>query len=780
MQLKELLPLLENAFFPAQEGILVLEPKSYSILSANPKAQAILGYSRQELGELSLSKLLSRPERIGEHVIGAEELGISLLWNLKRKDGKLILAEFTINTLLPDPESPLIFHIYQRSEVRETELRLYYLQSILRSLRLLKLNLRSLRLSSETTLFQKVCDTLKENPHYSLVWGFYRKEDGTDQILVQSDSEEDWKETFESAWLKKRYPSPLLSLVEGKEPFIIHEFGGSTYREWEIALGTSEFRRSLSLIIRDDGKIVGGIEILSKENMAFDSGENYLYFEIIEDLLSSLQYLRIERQRRDTAKLLQFQGALLNSLEVPLLSTDEEGFITYANTNISNLLSVPKEELLGLQVRDLLRLDAESTDRVLLGSKAEIQVGTPLGNEVPFLLASSSLKDDYGNRIGTILLLLDITEQKKNEELIRASELKLRNLFASMNNGIVILNPKGIVMEVAPILKFFLFQFLNVAPGDKFPELFAEEIKNEIYEKLEECVRIQRPVYFDFSMALLGEDENFFSIKFIPLKKYQELPIAAMLIFSDVTQTKLLDRQLYETAKFASIGEIAAGIAHEVNNPLQSSLLYLEDLVEHEDPDPNERKKVYKRIEGAALRIRDLIKGLLDLGRRSPRKKELVSPYFILLRACELIEVSCKKGGIELKRVTSPELPQIYVAWQEIEQVLINCLVNAVNAISEMEHKPEFPSIQVSVRKELYLNGETVSFTIQDNGPGMNPEVAEKAFLPLYTTRRTKQGTGLGLTISQRIVADHEGSIQLESNPGQGTKVTIRIPVGKV
>lgn len=779
MRTQELLPILENAFFPAQEGILILEPKTYSILSANPKATEILGYTRDELQTLSLSKLLSRPERIGNHILGAEELGISLLWNLRKKDGSMTLVEFTINALLPDPKAPLVFHIYKRSEVRETELRLYYLQSILRSLRLLKLNLRSLRLSSASTLFQKVCDTLRENPHYSLIWGFYRREDGTDQVIVQSDSEEEWKERLENSWLKEEHPSPMRSLIESNELFVIHEFGGGSFPEWERNLGTSDFRRSLSLVVKEEDKIVGGIEILSKENMAFDSGENYLYLEVIEDLLSSLQFIRIERQRRETAKLLQFQGALLNSIEVPLLSTDEEGFITYANSNIANLLNIPKEETLGKQIRDLLRLDAESADRVFLGSKAEILLGNSVDGEIPFLLVSSSLKDDYGNRIGTIVLLLDVTEQKKNEELIRASELKLRNLFASMNNGIVILNPKGTVMEVAPILKFFLFQFLNVAPGDNFPELFADEIRNEIIEKLEDCVKIQRPVYYDFSMALLGEEENFFSVKFIPLKKYQDLPITAMLIFSDVTQTKLLDRQLYETAKFASIGEIAAGIAHEVNNPLQSSLLYLEDLLEHEDPDPDERKKVYRRIEGAAIRIRDLIKGLLDLGRRAPRKKELVSPYFILLRACELIEVSCRKSGIELKRITSPELPQIHVAWQEIEQVLINCLVNAVNAISEMEHKPESPSIQVSARKEMYLNTETVGFTIQDNGPGMSSEVAEKAFLPLYTTRRTKQGTGLGLTISQRIVADHGGSIQLESNRGQGTKVTIRIPVGK-
>lgn len=177
-----------------------------------------------------------------------------------------------------------------------------------------------------------------------------------------------------------------------------------------------------------------------------------------------------------------------------------------------------------------------------------------------------------------------------------------------------------------------------------------------------------------------------------------------MLIFSDVTQTKLLDKQLYETARFASIGELAAGIAHEVNNPLQASLLYLGELIETEESDPAERLKIYKRIEAASVRIRDLIKSLLDLGRTVAREKELVSPYYILLRACELIEVSCKKNGIELKRIADPDLPKIRAAWQEIEQVLINCLVNAINAIAEMETKPFLPNISITVQKEFHLN----------------------------------------------------------------------------
>lgn len=397
--------------------------------------------------------------------------------------------------------------------------------------------------------------------------------------------------------------------------------------------------------------------------------------------------------------------------------------------------------------------------------------------EAPMLLASSRIRDEYGNPIGTILLLLDITEQKKNEELIRSSEIKLRNLFSAMNNGIVILTPEGIVLEVAPILKFLLFQVLNVTSGENFFSLFERDVEEELKAGIKNCLDSRRAVFLDLRIRYIEEEENFFSIKILPLKKYREDGETVMLIFSDVTQTKLLDKQLYETARFASIGELAAGIAHEVNNPLQASLLYLEELIETEESGPEERLEIYKRIEAANVRIRDLIKSLLDLGRTVAREKESVSPYYILLRACELIEVSCKKNGIELKRIANPDLPKIRVSWQEIEQVLINCLVNAVNAISEMEIKPSFPKISITVQKEFHLNRDSILFIISDNGPGMTKDILDKAFLPLFTTRRGKQGTGLGLAISQRIISEHDGTISLESLPGNGTRVLIRLPV---
>ncbi|MBE8399217.1 ATP-binding protein [Leptospira borgpetersenii] len=773
--LDSLSSVLHSFFHPIQEGILVLDMETESILYLNPALENILGYSFEELqGESRDFILFSSAYPRKTFTIKHDEPPLKTYWQLRHKSGEKKFVNCTINASTFAGQGILLFYFTDRSEIQQTELRLYYMQSILRTLRLLRQNLRYL--TSEVAIFQKLCDTLKENPHYFLVWAFFYK-DGELQVLGQSGLSSELKLKIHS-FVSSNIPFPMRRLIDTKDNFIIHEFGNGKYPEWESIFANYKFRRSLSIGIREKGQFLVGIEILSLEGMAFDSGENFLYEEIISDVHSSLQNAKTERTRIENSKKLQFQGALLNSIEVPLISTDDEGYITYGNRSLERILGVYKEDFIDLPLGKLLDLSSTILERLAKEElRTEIKMKIFPNVEAPMLLASSRIRDEYGNPIGTILLLLDITEQKKNEELIRSSEIKLRNLFSAMNNGIVILTPEGIVLEVAPILKFLLFQVLNVTSGENFFSLFERDVEEELKAGIKNCLDSRRAVFLDLRIRYIEEEENFFSIKILPLKKYREDGETVMLIFSDVTQTKLLDKQLYETARFASIGELAAGIAHEVNNPLQASLLYLEELIETEESGPAERLEIYKRIEAANVRIRDLIKSLLDLGRTVAREKESVSPYYILLRACELIEVSCKKNGIELKRIANPDLPKIRVSWQEIEQVLINCLVNAVNAISEMEIKPSFPKISITVQKEFHLNRDSILFIISDNGPGMTKDILDKAFLPLFTTRRGKQGTGLGLAISQRIISEHDGTISLESLPGNGTRVLIRLPV---
>jgi PAS domain S-box-containing protein len=479
--------------------------------------------------------------------------------------------------------------------------------------------------------------------------------------------------------------------------------------------------------------------------------------------------------------LSSFLREIFSSSDRGVILVDSKSLnIVLANDIIEALMGYPKGELLDKPVGVILEHDNYFSQ-----------------HNVTYLEQTTVIKEDWnfrhqnGSLVNLGVTMKHIPKPDKPAEFIyvislseepntlitniRDSEERLRTIFATMNNGIVIVDEKGIIQEIAPIFKFLLFQYLPLEKGDFIFSFLDNHLQQTFLEKIHEVISSseQRTKEFDYNIL---DREFTFEVRFIPIRRHRNFEKVIMLVFTDRSEAKKLDRQLIESMKFASIGEIAAGLAHEINNPLQSALLYLDDLILVDDDDPAERKSILKKIESANLRIRDLVRSLLDLGRVESQTRDLVSPYYILVRASELVEVSCKKKGIDFKRHAGPNLPGIVVRWQEIEQVLINCVVNSINALSEMHPSKQFPKIEIGIDLIQKNKKDWVVFSIEDNGPGMTEQVLEKAFIPLFTTRRDKQGTGLGLSISKKIINDHDGEISIKSKLDEGTKIEILIP----
>lgn len=318
--------------------------------------------------------------------------------------------------------------------------------------------------------------------------------------------------------------------------------------------------------------------------------------------------------------------------------------------------------------------------------------------------------------------------------------------------------------------------YLNIEENHKIFDFLSDSISKEFYETIKRCLINQKVERSEFIYNYLGYD-TFYSIRFLPLKKYRQTEEAVMLIISDISITKNLNRQLVESAKFASIGELTAGIAHEINNPLQSALLFLEDLIENDEENKTERNKILKKVEQANIRIKKLITSLLDLGRTETSEKEFTNIDWILSKALELIEISAKKKNISIVKNIIAKETKIKVRWQEIEQVLINCLMNSINSISEMESPPSSPSIKITLDSIEYMSQTWILIVIEDNGAGIQKQDSDKVFMPLFTTRREKQGTGLGLSISKKIITDHGGEIEFDLDFKNGSRLIIKLPV---
>ncbi len=227
-----------------------------------------------------------------------------------------------------------------------------------------------------------------------------------------------------------------------------------------------------------------------------------------------------------------------------------------------------------------------------------------------------------------------------------------------------------------------------------------------------------------------------------------------------------LQNQLMHADRLATIGQLAAGVAHELNEPL-SSILGFAQLLQRNAALPDGGRKDLEKIVTASLHAREIIKKLLLFARQTPTFKGPVNLNQVIVGAIDLFKHHFEKEGIELACALCPEMPLLAGDAGQLTQVLVNLVVNAVQAMPD--------GGRLLVRTQV-RDGHVVCI-VEDTGMGMTEEVQNRLFLPFFTTKEVNQGTGLGLPVVHGIVTAHGGTIEVASAPGAGTTFTIRLPI---
>ena len=226
-----------------------------------------------------------------------------------------------------------------------------------------------------------------------------------------------------------------------------------------------------------------------------------------------------------------------------------------------------------------------------------------------------------------------------------------------------------------------------------------------------------------------------------------------------------LQDQLRHADRLATIGQLAAGIAHELNEPLTNILGFAELLAG--SPELSEQALMdTKRIEGAALHAREVIRKLMLFARQSLPRTGPVDLNELVGDGLFFLEGRCVKNEVELIRKPAADLPEVEADASQILQVLINLAVNAVQAM------PNGGRLTV----ETDLEADWVVLRVADTGVGMTPEVMRQVFLPFFTTKDVNEGTGLGLAVVHGIVTAHGGTVDVDSKVGVGSTFTVRLP----
>jgi len=230
-------------------------------------------------------------------------------------------------------------------------------------------------------------------------------------------------------------------------------------------------------------------------------------------------------------------------------------------------------------------------------------------------------------------------------------------------------------------------------------------------------------------------------------------------------KTELQD-QLRHADRLATIGQLAAGVAHELNEPL-GNILGFAQLAKKCCGLPEQAREDIARIEPACLQAREIIKKLLVFARQTPPERTRVNLNELVKEGLSFFEARLAKDGTELVLDLSPELPDTTADPGQLNQVLVNLVVNALQAM------PNGGRLTVQTR----AGGSHISVVVEDTGTGMSEDVVEKLFVPFFTTKDVGEGTGLGLPVAHGIVTSHGGSIKVESTVGQGTRFEIQLPV---
>jgi len=370
----------------------------------------------------------------------------------------------------------------------------------------------------------------------------------------------------------------------------------------------------------------------------------------------------------------------------------------------------------------------------------------------------------------------DITDRKRAEEAMRKSEQQFRDLIENSPAGISIIQNGRVVYEnpeqkkivslaAAPSLREFLD---CIHPGD------IEKVK-EAYACIVSGKRGTVEIDFRFYCPAHNGRKNDLRWLQCRITRFQYRGKDALLLNAvDITEAKQLEHQLLIKNKMLSLGRVAAGIAHEIRNPLTGINTYLytiEDLCQSDQLEPQDMeiiRQILTQIQVASNKIESVIKRVMDFSKPGAPKMVRTDINRSLEEAIKLSSVTLRKSGIKFETSLAPDLPRCYADPHLIEQVVLNLITNAARA---MEKRNGNRIVEISSSAK----NNTLSIQVADSGPGVSIDIRDKIFDPFFTT--SEEGSGIGLNIAQRIVADHNGSISLHSSKWGGAEFRIELPI---
>jgi histidine kinase len=390
------------------------------------------------------------------------------------------------------------------------------------------------------------------------------------------------------------------------------------------------------------------------------------------------------------------------------------------------------------------------------------------------LAFTSPIFDEEGRVVAAMEMATDITQVRLLEQELKKSEEKYRTLFNSDPNPIFVLNLETLEIKDANerALKFYGFSRDEIV--DKS---FLELAERQEWDRLRKVPWEKEGAVYKVRQHTKETESIMVNIRYSSLKDIGQDTV--IVTTSDVTERVKSEEQLIQAGKMATLGEMSAGVAHELNQPLsviKTSASFLTKKIDRNEPVATDiLRELADEMDSQVDRASLIINHLRQFGRKTDIRKVNVQLNDCICGTFTVLGRQLEIHGIKVELDLDKELPPIKGDRNRLEQVFLNLIMNARDAMDEKQERAG-QDIEKVLRISSKTAGDRVLVDVSDTGPGMSEAVKEKIFEPFFTTKPVGKGTGLGLSISFGIVRDYDGIIEVQSVKGRGTTFSISFP----
>jgi PAS domain S-box-containing protein len=467
-----------------------------------------------------------------------------------------------------------------------------------------------------------------------------------------------------------------------------------------------------------------------------------------------------------------------------IIAADMKGTVIVFNRAAERLLGYGAEEVVGKfpverfypegQARAIMRMLRDEAHGGAGKLSAQRITGiTRTGEQVPITLCGALVYGEDGRELASVGIFYDLRGILRAQEELAESEAKFRHLYETHRHGLFFSSPEGKFLDCNDAL-------VAILGYGSVEEILALQLPRDLYADPADRAHFRETV----------ERDGFVKDYEVRFKKKNGDPVDVLLtahartdkagkvlwyqgLIIDVTQRRRLERRLAESERLASLGKLAAGVAHEINNPLGGIYAYAHLVLEKTAADDPRRANLEKIVREAE-RAKETVQSLLRFARRDEPEFRPTDLNAVVRRVLATMREQGAMGRVEVRLALASALPRVMADANQLETVFRNVVLNAVEAMDG--------GGEIAVGSGTSPDARSVEVVFSDTGPGIADRDLPRIFEPFFTTKkdaRRREGTGLGLAISHGIVEKHGGAIAVVSEVGRGTAFTVRLPIAE-